>query len=174
MLMDEGLDTGEILAQEETVIEPDETYGVLHDRLAIMGAELLLKTVEMMQRGTVRRIPQDDSSAIYAPKLKTEDSLISWNSDVHSIVNLVRGLSPVPCAYTCFEGRKLKIFSASGNVAPITGYAGEVGTLKEQGLPVMVQNGIVFLKEVQLENKKRMSVRDFLRGTVLLPGHTLG
>jgi methionyl-tRNA formyltransferase len=174
MLMDEGLDTGDILAQEETVIEPDETYGVLHDRLAKMGAELLLKTVEMMQRGTVRRIPQDDSSAIYAPKLKTEDSLISWNSDVHSIVNLVRGLSPVPCAYTCFEGRKLKIFSASGNVAPITGYAGEVGTLKEQGLPVMVQNGIVFLKEVQLENKKRMSVRDFLRGTVLLPGHTLG
>ena len=174
MFMDEGLDTGDILAQEETVVEPDETYGVLHDRLAKMGAELLLKTIEKMQRGTVRRIPQDDSLAIYAPKLKTEDTLIRWNSDVHSIVNLVRGLSPVPCAYSCFEGRKLKIFSASGHVAPVTGYAGEVGALKEQGLPVTVKNGVVFLKEVQLENKKRMPVQDFLRGSGLLPGHTLG
>lgn len=174
MLMDEGLDTGDILTQEETMIGPDNTFGILHDCLAEKGAELLLKTIEMIQHGTIRRIPQDDSSATHAPRLKKEDGLIHWNSDIHSIINLIKGLSPVPCAYTFLRGKKLKIFSASGEIAPIKGNMGVLGKEGEKGLPVTAKNGIVFLKEVQLENKSRMSVHDFLRGSRISPGDTLG
>lgn len=174
MLMDEGLDTGNILTREETVIEPHETFGTLHDRLAKMGAKLLLKTIEMIENGTVTRTFQDASLATYAPRLRKEDGGILWDSDVHSIVNLIRGLSPAPSAYTFFRGKKLKIFLAAGEVAPATGIAGEVGRETEGGLPVAAKNGIVYLKDVQLENKNRMSVHDFLRGSRISPGDILG
>jgi methionyl-tRNA formyltransferase len=174
MLMDEGLDTGDILLQEETIIEQEETFGTLHDRLAKMGAELLLKTIEMMQNSTVRPIPQDNALATYAPRLKKEDGRIRWDSDVHSIVNLIRGLSPVPCAYTFFKGKKLKVFSSAGEVVPVTGHVGEIEKETAQGLPVATTNGVVYLKEVQLEGKKRMPVQDLLRGLAILPGDHLG
>jgi methionyl-tRNA formyltransferase len=174
MRMDEGLDTGDILTQEETIIEPDETFGILHDRLAKMGAELLVKTIEMMQRGVGRRVPQNDMSASYAPKLKKEDGHIHWDSDVHSIVNLIRGLSPAPCAYTFFDGRKMKIYSSEGEIAPVEGIdAGRVGMETHRGLPVAAKDGYVYLKDIQLEGKKRMFVCDFLKGFRLLPGDKL-
>ncbi len=174
MRMDEGLDTGDILTQEEAIIEPDETFGMLHNRLAKMGAELLLKTIEMMEHGAVRRIPQDDSSATYAPRLKKEDGYIRWDSDVHSIVNLIRGLSPVPCAYTFFNGKKMKIYTSAGEIAPVSEIAGEVGMETERGLPVATRNGYVYLKDIHLEGKKKMPVHDFLKGFRLLPGEKLG
>lgn len=173
MLVDEGLDTGDILTQEETTIEPYETFGALHDRLAITGARLLLKTIEMMQHGTVNRTPQDASAATYAPRLKKEDGLIRWDSDVHSIVNLIRGLSPLPCAYTFFRGKRLKIFSATGEIAPLGGGTGTLGRVTGNGLPVAVKNGNVYLREVQLENKKKMPVQEFLRGYQISPGEIL-
>lgn len=174
MRMDEGLDTGDILTQKETIIEPDETFGMLHDRLAKMGAKLLLKTIEMMRHGAVRRIPQDDSSATYAPRLKKEDGCIRWDCDVNSIVNLIRGLSPVPCAYTFFNGKKMKIYTSAGEIAPVSEIAGAVGMETERGLPVATRNGYVYLKDIQIEGKKKMPVHDFLKGFRLLPGDKLG
>jgi len=173
MLVDEGLDTGDILTQEETIIGQDETFGALHDRLAITGAQLLLKTIEIMQSGTVNRAPQDASLATYAPRLKKEDGLINWDSDVQSIVNLIRGLSPSPCAYTLFRGKRLKIFSAAGEISAVKENAGTPGGETGKGLPVAVKDGHVYLKEVQLENKKRVSVQEFLRGYQISPGETL-
>jgi methionyl-tRNA formyltransferase len=173
MMMDEGLDTGDILTQEEITLEPDVTFGGLHDRLAHTGARLLLMTIEMMRDGAVTRTAQDTSAATYAPRLKKEDGLIHWNLDVHSIVNLIRGLSPVPCAYTFFREKRLKIFSARGEVTAVTGNAGTLGRETDKGLPVTAKNGLVYLKEVQLENKKRMSVQDFLRGSQISPGEAL-
>lgn len=174
MAMNEGLDTGDILMHEETIIVPDETFGALHDRLADMGAGLLLKTVELMQHGTVRRISQEDSAATYAPRLKKEDGCIRWDSDVHSIVNLIRGLSPVPCAYTFFNGKKIKIYSSTGERTPVTESAGKVGRETEEGLPVTAKNGLVYLRDVQLEGKKRMPVHDFLKGFRMTAGDRLG
>lgn len=174
MRMDEGMDTGDIISQEKTTIEADETFGMLHDRLAKMGAELLLSTIEMMRHGSTRAIPQDDSLATYAPRLKKDDGLIQWNSDVHRTVNLIRGLSPKPGAYTFFEKKKLKILFAEGERAPVEGNTGEVGKETERGLPVAAQNGYVYLKDIQLEGRKRMSVHDFLKGCRMLPGTQLG
>ncbi len=173
MLMDEGLDTGDILTQEETMVDPEETFGELHDRLASMGAALLLKTVEMITSGTVTRISQDNSLVTYAPRLKKEDGLIRWNSDVRKIVNLIRGLSPVPRAYTFYKGKTLKIFSAKAEESFVKETPGTVGSETHAGLPISARNGYVYLADIQLENKKRMSIHDFLRGFRIPPGDAL-
>ena len=174
MLMDEGLDAGDILLQEETMIGSEETFGELHDRLSEMGAELLLKTIGMIVKGAVRRIPQDASFATYARRLNKEDGRIHWEANVGDIANLIRGLSPSPGAYTFLEGKKLKIFAARKEEAPVTESAGKIGRETKRGLPVAAKNGYIYLHDVQLENRKRMSVHDFLRGYRITPGSTFG
>jgi len=173
MLMDEGMDTGDILTLEETMIEPMETFGKLNNRLADMGARLLLATIDVVMSGNSTRRPQDASLATYAPRLTKKDGLIRWDADVHQVVNLIRGLSPAPCAYTFYKEKMLKIFSAVGEEAPFPESPGRIGIVTEKGLPVAVRNGHVHLQKVQLENKKRMSIMDFLRGFRMAPGDTL-
>jgi methionyl-tRNA formyltransferase len=173
MLMDEGMDTGDILTQEETMIEPMETFGKLNERLALMGARLLVPAIEMVASGNSTRRSQDASQATYAPRLTKEDGLIRWDADVRQTVNLIRGLAPVPCAYTFCKGKMLKIFSAVGEEVPSPESPGRIGTVTRKGLPVAAGNGYVYLQEVQLENKKRMSILDFLRGFRMAPGDTL-
>ena len=174
MLINEGMDTGNVLTQEETLIAADETFGELYDRLADRGASLLLATIEMILSGTAKQSPQDASGATYAPRLKKEDGLIRWDTDIRQTVNLIRGLSPAPCAYTFFKGKMLKIFSAQADEIPVTETPGTVGRETEKGLPVAAKDGYVYLKVIQLENKKRMSVRDFLRGFRISQGDILG
>ena len=174
MYMDEGLDTGDILLQEETDIAPDETFGHLHDRLANLGADLLLKVVQMLEAGQASRKPQDNSRSSYAPMLKKEDGLIYWNKEVSTIVNRIRGLSPSPGAYTFLDGKTLKIFAATGTEQPVSGQPGQLGNLTDLGLQVTARNGYVYLKDIQMENRKRMDVSDFLRGYKLSPGTVLG
>jgi methionyl-tRNA formyltransferase len=169
MLMSEGVDSGDILLQEETPILPDEIYDSLHDRLAQMGAAMLIRTIEMMVGGSAQRIPQDHALATFAPRLKKEDGLIDWNQDAAQIVNLIRGLSSAPGAYTFVGGKKLKILKAVVEKAQVPGDHGEVGLATEKGLPIKAKNGIVYLQDVQLEGKKRMPVDEFLRGCRMAP-----
>lgn len=165
MVMDEGVDTGDILLQEETSVRSDETYDELHDRLAILGAELLLRAVQETEAGTARRRPQDHSRATYFPLLKKDTGHIDWTKPSRDIVNLVRGLSSTPGAYSFLRDKKLKIYRAcsgplsSGEKAP-----GRIGRLLESGLQVTAGDGHVYLEEVQLEGRNRMSVESFLRG----------
>jgi len=172
IMMDEGLDSGNILLQEETMIGPEETFGELHDRLSEMGSELLLKTIRMIVEGAIRQIPQDVSAATYAHRLNKEDGRIRWDTNVSNITNLIRGLSPSPCAYTFLEGKKLKIFAAGREEAPVTEPAGKIDRETERGLQVAAKNGYIYLYDVQLENRKRMSVHDFLMGYRIAPGAT--
>jgi len=174
MLMDEGMDTGDILTQEETAIEPMETFGSLNNRLAYIGARLLVATIKMVISGNYTRKPQDASQATYAPQLTKDDGLIRWDADVRQTVNLIRGLSPAPCAYTFYKGKKLKIFSAVGEEIHSPESPGRISTTTEKGLAVAARNGYVYLQEVQLENKKRMPIVDFLRGSRMAPGDILG
>ncbi len=174
MYMSDGVDQGDIILQQETPIGAAETYGELHDRLAVMGAELLLVAIEKLTTGTAVRARQDDAAATYAPRLKKEDGLINWNADVAGIVNLVRGLSPFPGAYTFLDGKKLKILDAAAEESPAEGKAGVMGMETERGLPVTAINGSIYLREIQMESKKRMPVREFLRGYPVKPGSVLG
>ena len=164
MLMDEGMDSGDILMQEKTDIGAAETYGELHDRLAELGARLLIKTIEQMAGGTAKTKQQDASGVTFAPRLKKETGNIDWNNKAFDIVNLIRGLSPTPAAYTQLDGQVLKIFSAEANKNKLSETPGTVGVVSAAGLPVAASDGYVILKDVQLAGKKRMLAQDFLRG----------
>ena len=174
MLMDEGMDSGDILTQQETDIGAAETYGELHNRLAELGATLLIKTIEQVAAGTAQQKPQDASGVTLAPRLKKETGKISWQNNVSDIVNLIRGLSPSPAAYTLLEGQVLKIFSAEANQNKTSETPGTIGTPSATGLPVAASDGYVILKDVQLAGKKRMLTQDFLRGYHFSPKTILG
>jgi methionyl-tRNA formyltransferase len=169
MLMDEGMDSGDILLQQETDIEAAETYGDLHDRLAQLGAIMLIKTIEQVVAGTAQRKSQDAAGVTFAPRLKKETGKINWQDSVFDIVNLIRGLSPTPAAYTQLEGQILKIFSAEAKQNKVSEAPGTVGAASESGLSVAAADGYVILKDAQLAGKKRMLISDFLRGHHLKP-----
>jgi methionyl-tRNA formyltransferase len=175
MRMDEGVDSGDILFQEETPIEPGETYDHLHDRLAVLGAQCLLRTMEGLASGTVRRIPQDHSLATLAPRLKKEDGMIRWQTPAHDIAHFVAGLSSVPGAYTHLDGKVLKIYAAEAeNAGAGCEEPGTIVGTGPKGLQIAAGGGYVYLQDVQLESKKRMPIKEFLRGFRFVPGKRLG
>jgi methionyl-tRNA formyltransferase len=169
MLMDEGMDSGDIILQEETELGATETFGELHDRLSELGAKLLIKSIEQMADGTTNRKPQDASAVTFAPLLKKETGKIDWQNNVSDIVNLIHGLSPTPAAYTSLEGQPLKIFAAVASPGKVDEQPGTIGEACAAGLPVAAKNGYVILKDIQLAGKKRMLIADFLRGYRLKP-----
>jgi len=165
MMMDEGVDTGDILLQEETDIAPDEIFDNLHDRLSQLGAEILLKAVKGVADGTIERKSQDSTHATYAPKLTKDTGYIDWNQNAHEIVNLIRGLSSIPGAYAFLRDKKLKIFHAApGPLSTGEKEPGTIGQVMESGLQVSTADGHVYIQDVQLEGKKRLSIDSFLRG----------
>ena len=173
MQMDEGMDSGDILLQEGTDLNPLDTVGELHDRLARMGANLLVKTIEMIETNAIRRIPQDPAAVTFAPRLSKEGGLIRWDLETHDIIRRIRGLSPSPGAYSFWDGKTLKIFQGACISNLATALPGTVRT-SGQELLVAAGNGWVSLLDLQLEGKKRMPVQDFLRGCRLQNGVRLG
>jgi len=175
MLMDEGVDSGDILLQEEVAIDPDDTFDDLHETLSTVGPELLIQAVRGVVDGTITRTPQDPSLVTLAPLLEPGVGHIDWNDDPEKIVNLIRGLSSRPGAYSFIGDKKLKIFYAVAGKEKSSGdkEPGTPGKLMEAGLQVATKDGHVYLKDVQLEGKKRMLIEDFLRGHPLTPNDIL-
>ncbi len=173
MLMDEGMDSGDILLQEETELGATETYGELHDRLAQRGAFLLTKTIDQITEGTAIRQAQAESGVTFAPRLTKETGKINWSHNISGIVNLIRGLSPTPAAYTMLDGLPLKIFSAVAQSKKVEQAPGTIRTIEAEGLSVAAADGYVIFKDVQMAGKKRMLVADFLRGHRINPGTIL-
>jgi methionyl-tRNA formyltransferase len=173
IMMDEGVDTGDILLQRETAIAPDENFDRLHDRLALMGAEVLTETIEGLLQGKIHRKPQDPAQASYAPRLKKEDGLIQWDAGAREIKNFISGLSSTPGAYTYLQGKMMKIFSASAVEAP---GAEKPGTIIKTpgGLRIAAKNGYLEIRELQLESKRRMTAVEFLRGHRIESGEMAG
>lgn len=176
MFMDTGLDTGDIILQEELAIGPLETTGELHDRLAVLGAEVLLSTLRLFGSRSVPRQKQDESEATYAPSLTKEDELIDWSRNAVDIVNHIRGMNPWPVTYTRLRGKILKIWRAqasASNEKKEKGVPGEVLNAGEQGIIVQAGSGQVAVSELQLQNRPKMSAEDFLRGNRIV-GEVLG
>ncbi len=169
MMMDTGLDTGDILEQKEIPIEPDETGGSLHDKLSALGAGLIVTTLEKLGNHTAVRTPQDGDKACYAGMLSKEMGDIDWTMDARRIERLIRGLSPWPGTYTGYNGRMLKILKASVASFPAEGECGEVVYADPKSLYVRTGDGILSVEEVQPEGKKRMSIDAFLRGYPVKP-----
>ena len=161
MYMDEGLDTGDILLQRTVDILPNDTGGSLHDRLAQIAPEILLESLVLLAKGIAPRIPQDNSLATYAPKLKREDGRINWSEPAEMIERKIRAFNPWPGSFMKVDEQNLKIFSAS--VVDLNGKPEEILIRKDQ-LIVAAGKDALALNEVQLEGKKRMSASEFLRG----------
>ncbi|MCD7945143.1 MAG: methionyl-tRNA formyltransferase [Clostridiales bacterium] len=161
----EALDSGDILAQATTPIDPDETVETLHDRLAEMGADLLSETVDKIAAGTVQRTPQDDSLATYAPMLSRALSPIDWSHSARAIHDQVRGLVPWPATTAQVGGQTFKVF-ATQVTEERTGKTG--GTLlgtDDRGILIACgDGGVLRITEVQAPGKKRMKAADYLRG----------
>ncbi len=175
MRMDEGVDSGDILIQEETPLEKGETYDCLHDRLAVLGAQCLICALEGLAAGTVQRTPQDHSLATLAPRLKKEDGLIRWEAPARQIAHFVAGLSSVPGAYTFLDGKVLKVYSAEAEETDLCSETpGMIIGPEPKGLKIAAGGGYVYLKDVQLQSKKRLPITDFLRGFRFTPGSKLG
>lgn len=162
--MDEGMDTGDILLQKEIILGERETFETLHDRLALLGEEVLMETLERMERGDLTPIPQDHSEATFAPPFKKEDGRIDWKKEAGEIDRQIRALNPWPGTYTEWKGRLLKIFSGEVRQRMSKGEAGRVVWVGADFIEVETGNGSLLIKEVQLEGKRRMSVKEFLSG----------
>lgn len=170
MQMDEGLDTGDMLLWEKTEIGENETAGELFDRLAPMGAELLIKTLVALEKGELSPERQDDEKSTYASMLDKTLSPVDWGKSAQEVHNQIRGLDPWPVALTYLEGKTLKLFRSSLLKDSEGGKAGEARMLKN-GLAVFCGDGkAVLIEEVQFEGKKRMKATDFLRGHPLAEG----
>ena len=171
--IDEKIDTGEMILQQEISIEPNESAGGLHDRLMEAGAELVVKTLEAIREGTVKTTAQQDSDTLRsALKLTKENTRINWNLPVINIHNFIRGLSPYPAAWTMLlNGNNevmMKIYSAEKEVIQ---HDLEIGKLhqEEKQIKVAVSAGFINLKIIQLPGKKKMPVKDLLNGYNFFP-----
>ena len=164
MKMDEGMDTGDILLQKETPIGDDDTAETLHDRLALAGAELLVEAVAKMKGSEISPVRQDPSLVTFAPPLRKEDGRIDWGKQAKEIHRQVRALYPWPGAYTSFEGQLLKIFRGEVREGKHGGEPAKVSWVGIDSVEVVTGGGSFLIREVQLEGKKRMSIRDFLAG----------
>jgi methionyl-tRNA formyltransferase len=177
--LQQEIDTGNILLSDKIKIEPDDTAGTVHDKLKELGANLLVKTIQGLADDTITEVPQPStinppsdghafnfqpSALKHAPKLFTETGKIDWTKTADEIYNLIRGLSPYPAAYTSLQGKILKIFKAEKITEAPTTTVGMYKTDEKNSLQFACSNGYINVLELQLEGKKKLEVKDFLRG----------
>ena len=173
MMMDSGMDTGDILLQAETPVAERETFETLHDRLALLGARLLSDTVAGLKTGSILSKPQDSSKATYAPMIKKEDGHIDWNKGAPDIDRLTRAFNPWPGAFSLWEERLLRIYDGEIRRGSPDGKPGTVVWVGSDFIEMKTGKGSFLIREVQLEGGKRMSARDFLPGHPVSVGTVL-
>ena len=168
------VDTGNILLQKSLPLAEDEDFGSLHDRLAELGADLLLKTIEGIKSGKLKEIPQDDAKATNAPKIKSEDLKINWDNLAGRIHDQVRGLSPFPGVSARVNNMVIKIFKTEISDETVEGYSpGEISRITGSYFTVATGDGSLKVLELQRQGKRRMETSEFLRGVDLSTGDIL-
>ncbi|HOP73175.1 MAG TPA: methionyl-tRNA formyltransferase [Thermoclostridium caenicola] len=177
MLTDSGLDTGDMLLKAEIDIPDDMTAGELHDRMSLLGAETLIKTLKKLEEGTLVPVPQDDSQATLAPRITRDTGRIDWSASARNIHNLIRGTTPWPGAFAFLDGQKVRIWrSAVGEDRSDTGEKPDPGTiigLDKEAMTVQAGEGIVRVFEIQVESNKRMTPYQYSLGHELKIGMKL-
>ncbi|KQM77263.1 methionyl-tRNA formyltransferase [Pedobacter sp. Leaf216] len=161
----EEIDTGDIILSDSVAIADNDTAGDLHDKLMVIGAKLLVKTLHAIEAGDVNEQPQPQSGELkHAPKIFKEDCKIDWNNTAQRIHNLIRGLSPYPTAFTLLNDKNLKVFKAEIEDKEPGIAAGGFLTDGKTYLKFAAKDGFINLLDIQYEGKKRMLIEDFLRG----------
>lgn len=177
MFMDEGMDTGDMLLKEEIPILDSDDYGKMHDKLKVIGANLLVKTLDELCEGKLERIKQPDNYS-YAPMIDKDLCKIDFNKNVKDIFNLIRGLSPVPGAYFFDDaGKRYKVYSVEKIEFQEDDYSnaqnGTIVDIDKSLLKIKCNNGYILIKTIQPENSKKMGIDDFLRGSKFKVGDKL-
>ncbi|MHB1456540.1 MAG: methionyl-tRNA formyltransferase [Armatimonadota bacterium] len=170
MLMEAGLDMGPMLLKREVTIKPDDDRASLEAELSEVGADLLIETINLLERGKLTPISQDDSLATYAPSIRKDACLIDWNIDACHVAGRIRGCSPKPGAFTHWQGCALKLLKCSLVGDASTGSPGEIIAVTSAGMVVGTGEGSILITEVQPENRNRMSASEFARGYKVQPG----
>lgn len=173
MYMAKGLDSGDMILKAQEKIRDDDTYGSLYDRLSVIGADLLIKTLELIESGEAPRTPQNEAEATAAPMITREMERINWNDRADNIVNLIKGLNPQPVAHTLLKGEKLKIWFAEKEGNGYTGTPGEIVDVRKKDFVVMTADGAVAVKEVQAQGGKKMTTDAYMRGHAIDKGTIL-
>jgi methionyl-tRNA formyltransferase len=174
MQMDEGLDTGPILLAARTPIEPTDTAASLHDRLSVLGAQVLIEALARLKRGELAAVPQDETRACYARKLDKREALLDWRLPAEVLHRKIRAFNPTPVAYTFWRGRRLRLWE----VGPLDPSADRpeappgtvVAADPERGIEVATGSGLLALTRLQLEGGRILSAGEFLNGYRLAPG----
>ena len=164
MIMDKGMDTGDILLMQETPIHETDNAQTLHDTLAEMGGALVLETLRRLEENTLLPTPQDNSHATYAAKLKKEEGLVKWEQSAAALWNQVRGLTPWPGTYTWLNKKRLRILKAQVTGGASDDNPGQVMRVTDMGIEVGTGQGRLIITELQPEGKKSMSAKSFLAG----------
>lgn len=179
MYLSPEMDAGDVILQESVPIEPGATFGELSARLAGLGAEMLCKTLSLVERGAAPRLAQDQRQATYAPALTPEEERIDWSRDAVGLYNLIRGMNPSPGAHTLFNGKGLKIWrSRPDGGAPDGDSGGRPGSVSaadpRSGFTVQTGRGLLVIESVQPAGRSSMSAAEFVRGYRVRPGLLLG
>lgn len=174
MYMDEGMDTGDMLFKKEIPISPQETYLSLHDKMKIVGAETLKQVLPQIVSGELTREKQQDAQATYAPMISKELGQIDWEKSSDEIDALVRGLNPWPTAYTYYKGEVMKIWQAQQIDLSSGVTCGKIVEVGKSGMIVQTSKGGLLIEEIQMPNKKRMPVSEYIKGNTLDIGIKLG
>lgn len=170
MKMNEGIDTGDMIAKRQVRLAEDETGGSLFEKLAEVGATLCVETMEMLEQGTAEFTPQNSEEATHTSMIRKELGEIDWKKPAIEIERLIRGLNPWPSAFTHLNGKTFKIWQAKVEAETSAYKPGQICEVTKNSLKVQTGEGILVLEEVQLEGKKRMDTGSFLRGVALEAG----
>lgn len=164
MMMDVGMDTGDMLEKRIVPIDPKETYGSIHDKLSVLGGSLVISTLEKIQNGSIIRTPQDEAETSYTKKITKAMGDVDWSLDAETIERLIRGLNPWPSAYTSWNGKMIKLWEAEVLDTDFPGSYGQVVKADQDALWIKTGKGTLSLRSLQLQGKKRMDTAAFLRG----------
>jgi methionyl-tRNA formyltransferase len=168
-VLQEKVDAGALLLQEKIPIGENETAGELHDRLAVLGADVVLRSVRLFESGKACTTVQDESLVSPAPKIFKQQCRIPWKEPAQAVHNFIRGLSPHPCAWTANRNTTLRIFRASLKTE-FSGVPGTVISVSKKNLLIGTGHGAVAIEELQQEGKRRLGIEEFLRGYPLAEG----
>lgn len=170
MYMAKGLDSGDMILKAEEKIKDDDTYGTLYDRLSYIGADLLIKTLDLIERGEIVRVPQNDDDATLAPMITRDMEHIDWDNTSENVANLIKGLNPQPVSYTMYNDEKLKIWFAEVEKTEYSGEIGEIVDVRKKDFVVKTKKGAVAVKEVQAQGGKKMTADAYMRGHTIEKG----
>lgn len=174
MYMDEGLDTGDIILSKEFDLDRYITAGELHDRMMVEGAEILKDTIDLIEKGEAKRTPQNHDEFSYAPIMDRNLGNIDFTKSAEEIHNLARGVNPWPGAYTFYNDVKMKIWKTDVLNEKSSKEPGTVLSVDKNGIKISTGDGILLVEEIQMPNKKRMPVSEYIKGNSIDTGAILG